>query len=99
MRTKGGMNIMWLTLKDLLYRNSRRYSDKLAVANGTIRYTFKEFTERCNRLANLFLSQGLEKGDRVAFLDKTCPWYLEFYYGIALGGLVGVPINYRLSPR
>ncbi|HZK19028.1 MAG TPA: AMP-binding protein [Clostridia bacterium] len=90
---------MWLTVKDLLYRNNRRYPDKLAVANGSVRYTFGEFTKRCNRLANMLRSRGLGKGDRVAFLDKTCPWYLEFYYGIISGGMVAVPINYRLSVR
>ncbi|AGL03293.1 acyl-CoA synthetase (AMP-forming)/AMP-acid ligase II [Desulfoscipio gibsoniae DSM 7213] len=47
----------------------------------------------------MLLNLGLEKGDRVAFLDKTCPWYLEFYYGITLGGLVAVPLNYRLVER
>ncbi|MEW5899278.1 MAG: AMP-binding protein, partial [Bacillota bacterium] len=88
------------TTRDLLYRNSLRNPGKLAVANGPVRYTFAEFTERCNRLANLLLlGLGLQKGDRVAFLDKTCPWYLEFYYGITIGGLVAVPLNYRLVGR
>ncbi|MGB9847144.1 MAG: AMP-binding protein, partial [Desulfotomaculales bacterium] len=87
------------TTKDLLYRCSLRNPGKLAVANGPVRYTFAGFTERCNRLANLLLDLGLQKGDRVAFLDKTCPWYLEFYYGITIGGLVAVPLNYRLVER
>jgi hypothetical protein len=69
----GGTLFMLPTTKDLLYRNSLRNPGKLAVANGPVRYTFAGFAERCNRLANLLLDLGLQKGDRVAFLDKTCP--------------------------
>jgi len=42
---------------------------------------------------------GLGKGDRVAILDKNCPWYLEFYFGITRAGMVAVPLNYRLVSR
>lgn len=89
----------WLTTRDWVYRNSKRYPNKLAIANGPVRYTFSQFAERCNRLANALLSKGLQKGDRVAFIDRTCPWYLEFYFGISLGGMIAVPINWRLAPR
>ncbi|MCL6446986.1 MAG: long-chain-fatty-acid--CoA ligase [Armatimonadetes bacterium] len=87
------------TTRDLLSRNRLRNPGKLAVASGPVRYTFAEFAQRCHRLANLLSGLGLKKGDRVAFLDKTCPWYLEFYYGITIGGFVAVPLNYRLVGR
>jgi len=90
---------MLLTMNDFLKRNSLRIPEKTAIANGPVRYTFAGFFGRCNKLANALAQLGLKKGDRVAFLDKTCPWYLEFYFGLIIGGFVAVPLNYRMTGR
>ena len=91
--------IILLTTRDLIYRQALRNPDKPAIANAQDRFTFAEFTLRCNKLANMLYGFGLQKGDRVAILDRTCPLYLEFYYGLTLGGFVAVPLNYRLAGR
>lgn len=88
-----------MIIRDWLSNNARRFPDRKAVVSGGVQYTFGEFAERAARLSNALISLGLGKGDRVAMLDRNCPWYLEFYFGITQAGMVAVPLNYRLVGR
>lgn len=88
-----------MVINDWVINNARRFPDKVGIISKDVRYTFKEVDERVNRLANALIRLGLKKGDRVAFLDRNCPQYLEFYFGVARAGMVGVPLNYRLVNR
>lgn len=62
------------------------------------RFTFAELNQRCNRLANTLLAQGVKPGDRVATLLKNGIEFIESYYAIAKIGAVMVPGNWRLVP-
>ncbi len=81
---------------DWVTNNARRFPEKMGTVSGKIHYTFAEIESRVNQLANGLIGMGLKKGDRVAFLDQNCPWYLEFYFGVIRAGMVAVPLNYRL---
>ena len=43
--------------------------------------TWGEFKKKSNRLANLLLSRGIKKGDRVAILLTNCLEWLPIYFG------------------
>src|SRR5215203_5369299 len=58
--------------------------------------TFWEWNARSCRLANALLGLGLAKGDRVAVLASNRVEWMEIYAAAAKGGLVAVPINFRL---
>ncbi len=88
-----------MIIRDWVINNARRFPEREAVVSRGVRYTFKEFADRAARLSNALMSLGLGKGDRVAMLDRNCPWYLEFYFGITQAGMVAVPLNYRLVGR
>lgn len=88
-----------MVINDWVINNARRFPDKTGIINKDVRYTFKEVDERVNRLANALIKMGLQRGDRVAFLDRNCPQYMEFYFGVARAGMIGVPLNYRLVNR
>ena len=88
-----------MLITDWVANNARRFPNKIGIVSGETRLTFAQFAQRVNRLANALLDLGLEKGDRVAFLDRNCPWYLELYFGTIRSGLVAVPLNYRLVGR
>jgi len=57
--------------------------------------TYGELNERVNRLANLLLSSGVQKGDMVAILQVNCPQYVETYFATAKTGAIFVPLNFR----
>ena len=59
--------------------------------------TWKEFDEKANRFANLLLSRGVKKGDKVAILLMNCLEWLPIYFGILRTGALAVPMNFRYS--
>lgn len=59
--------------------------------------TWREFDEKANRFANLLLSRGLGKGNKVAILLMNCLEWLPIYFGILRSGAVAVPLNYRYT--
>ena len=87
-----------LLVSDFLQRAIRLYPDKLGVACGEDRETYREFGERVNRLANALSNLGVQKGDRVAILSPNCHRFLESFYGVTAIGAVLTPLNYRLTP-
>ncbi len=59
--------------------------------------TWKEFNVRANNFANLLLSRGLKKGDKVAILLMNCLEWLPLYFGALKAGALAVPMNYRYT--
>jgi len=82
---------------DFLYRAAYLYPDKVAVAAGKRRYSYRELAERSWRLANALRSAGLAKGDRVAALLFNSPAMLEAHFGVPAAGGILVAVNNRLS--
>jgi len=59
--------------------------------------TWKEFDIAANRFANLLLTRGVKKGDKVAILMMNCIDWLPIYFGILKSGALAVPMNFRFS--
>ena len=59
--------------------------------------TWKVFDEKANRFANLLLSRGVNRGDKVAILMFNCLEWLPIYFGILKAGAIVVPFNFRYS--
>ena len=57
----------------------------------------ERFDEKANRVANMLLSRGIKKGDRVAILMFNCLEWLPIYFGILKTGAIAVPFNFRFS--
>ena len=78
---------------ELPTRNARRNPERTAIVFGDIKYTFKEFNDLANRLANGLGDIGVRRGDRVAVLADDCPEHLVVYAAATKGGTMVVPIN------
>ena len=59
--------------------------------------TWKDFDTKANRFANLLLTRGVKKGDKVAILLMNCLEWLPIYFGILKTGALAVPMNYRYT--
>ena len=59
--------------------------------------TWSVFDEKANRVANMLISRGIKKGDRVAILMFNCLDWLPIYFGILKAGAIAVPFNFRFS--
>ncbi len=55
------------------------------------------FDEKSNRFANLLLSRGIKKGDKVAILLMNSLEWLPIYFGILKTGAIVVPLNFRYA--
>ncbi|MEP1209523.1 MAG: long-chain-fatty-acid--CoA ligase [Rhizobiaceae bacterium] len=83
---------------EFAHRARRLYSDREAVVDGDLRFTYGEFLDRCDRWSNALQSLGVGQGDRVAYIAPNTHSHLEAYYAVPQIGAVLVPINYRLLP-
>lgn len=59
--------------------------------------TWHVFDEKANRFAQLLISRGVKKGDKVAILLMNCLEWLPIYFGILKTGAIAVPMNFRYS--
>ena len=59
--------------------------------------TWSVFDEKANRVANMLLSRGIRKGQKVAVLLMNCLEWLPIYFGILKAGAVAVPLNFRYT--
>ena len=59
--------------------------------------TWSVFDEKANRVANMLLSRGVKKGQKVAILLMNCLEWLPIYFGILKAGAVAVPLNFRYT--
>jgi len=83
-------------IADFIKRSSYRYPHKPAIIFRNKRYTYKEFEEVTNRLANGLLDLGLNRYDRVAVLAHNTHHQAIIWFSILKAGGVMVPINYLL---
>ena len=59
--------------------------------------TWSVFDEKANRVANLLLSRGIRKGQKVAILLMNCLEWLPIYFGVLKTGALAVPLNFRYT--
>ena len=80
---------------------AERHGDQLAlvVVHQNVRWTYRAFHERVNRLAAGLLKLGLNPGDRIGIWSQNCAEWVLTQFATAKAGLVMVNINpaYRRS--
>ena len=75
------------------------YPEKEAVVCEGKRFSYQQFADRVNRLADFLRESGIGKGDCVAILHHNHHEFLETYFATARRGAMLNPLNFRLSPR
>ncbi len=89
---------MRIVVPDLLRTAALSHPDRTAVIDGSSELTYSELEARSNSLARLFLSLGVEHGDRVGlFLDKSAAAVIGIY-GALKAGAAYVPIDSHSPP-
>ena len=87
-----------LTPLRCLYRAADLYGAKEGVICGEKRFTYAQFTERCERLGSALAGAGVRAGDPIAYLSFNTHKLLEGYYGVPLANAIVMPLNVRLTP-
>ena len=86
-------------VKNVPHVTWREYSLIESARGGAFRkqLTWGDFEKQANRFANLLLTRGIQKGDKVAILLMNCLDWLPIYFGILKSGAVVVPLNFRYT--
>ena len=87
-----------LTPLRFLHRAVDLYGNKAGIVSGDRTFTYREFGDRCRRLASGLECLGVQPGDRVAYLSFNNHQLLEGYFGVIQAKAVVMPLNVRLSP-
>ena len=94
---KGPANYEPLSPVSFLDRTAQVYPEKIAWIYGSQRINYREFSERCRRLASALSRRGVGPGDTVAVLAPNIPPLLEAHFGVPMAGGVLNAINIRLE--
>jgi len=86
-----------LTPLEFARRARKLYADREAVVDGSLRFTYQQFFDRCDRWSAALQKLGVRPGDRVAYISPNTHAQLESFYAVPQIGAVTVPINHRLT--
>jgi fatty-acyl-CoA synthase len=81
---------VWETVAELI-------PDAQAQVHGDRRYTWRQFDERANGVADALLQAGVVEQDKVAHYLYNGPEFLESMFGIWKAGLAPINTNYRYA--
>jgi 2-furoate---CoA ligase len=84
-----------MILRDMLEFAASRYPEKLAMADGDRRYTYAEWDERVNAVANALRGLGVGKGDRVVQVIKNREENCAIHMACQKLGAINTPVNFR----
>src|SRR6478735_8145833 len=86
-------------LSTLLEDSAATYPDRTAVVLGDSRLTYSQVNTFSNMVANLLVSRGIRRGDKVALSCPNLPYFTIVYFGILKAGGTVVPLNVLLKGR
>jgi long-chain acyl-CoA synthetase len=86
-------------LASLLEDSAANYPEREAIVLGDTRLTYAQVNGAANMVANLLVSRGIEKGDKVALSCANLPYFSIVYFGILKAGGTVVPLNVLLKGR
>src|SRR5215471_19699580 len=94
---KNAANYVPLTPIGFLLRSAAVYPNRLAVAYGERRYSWRQALERCRRLASALAAHGVGRGDTVALMAPNVPETFEAHFGVPMASAVLNALNIRLD--
>lgn len=91
-------------MPDVLTLHAQAQGDKVAVIDDQperepIQWTFAELEDHALRLANVLLSLGAKRRDRIVWCGQNSTGIVRMMHAARKIGAVAVPLNYRLSPE
>src|SRR5688500_19830037 len=81
---------------EFMRRTRKLYANREGIVDGSQRWTYGEFFDRCDRWSSALQRMGVRQGDRVAYIAPNTHAQLESFYAVPQLGAVLVPINFRL---
>jgi crotonobetaine/carnitine-CoA ligase len=81
------------TVRAVIESGADAWGDKIAIDFGDSTYSYSELWSRARRAAQVFVDQGVKRGDPVlVMLDNTIE-FIDAWLGLAVMGAIQVPVN------
>ncbi|WP_312473364.1 fatty acid--CoA ligase [Neobacillus sp.] len=92
---------MTTTIGKIFDLTVKKFPNKEALydVRKNVSYTYHEWSEQVNRLANALINEGVKKGDRVSTFMFNTEELGTAFFACAKIGAVFNPINFRLMPE
>ncbi len=82
---------------ELVRRGAARFGGRPAVRFGDRTLTFTEVDAASNRMANVLVGLGAQRGERIGLLVDNGLWSVPIDFACVKAGVARVPLNARLS--
>ena len=86
-----------LTPTAYLHRAADVFPERIGVVDGSTKFTYAQFLDRCLKLAGALRDMGVGPGDRVAILAGNSHVMLAAHYAVPFAGAVLVALNTRVT--
>lgn len=83
-------------IQDWFSQQATRFSEQIAISDGTRQFTYDDLEKKSNQLANFLISQGVIKGSLVGICSEDCQQNVIAIIGILKAGCVFVPLSPNL---
>src|SRR5690606_30483802 len=93
--TYAGKDVPWLMKKWADATPDKRFLIWQPKDGESTQWTYAEFWQAMNRVANGLLAQGVKKGDKVLIHAENCPEMMIAWYASAIIGSIAVTTNTR----
>ena len=90
----------WPNVKTMFHISVLRYPDNdcfRAFSPKEIKFTYKQAEKKIKEVSYYLLSQGVQKGDKIAVSGKNSPEWAIAYLGIIYAGCIVVPLDILLK--
>ena len=84
-------------LNDQLFSNFEK-SEKIFIQTENSQYSFKEFNQLCNKIANFLLVSKIKANDRVLVKLEKSVICLAIYIATIRAGCIYIPVNTSYTP-
>lgn len=82
-----------VTVPELLVKTAKECDNQPFIIYEDQEYTFNQIFELSNRFANLLISLGINKNDKVGIMLPNCPEHVIAFFGVEAAGAVELAIN------
>ena len=91
------MGLYDFTVYDFIRRNAQIYPDRDCIVFKDSRLNFRDYKDKCDRLAAGLVRSGIGKGDRIGVVTQNCDEFMVLYGAAAKMGAILLPVNWRFQ--
>jgi len=86
-----------INLAATLEHTARLHPDRIALALGNNRLSYRALDAAANQVASALVASGIKPGDRIALACPNLPFFPIVYYGVLKAGASVLPVNVLLK--